>query len=259
MNRTHSTCGAAAGAWLAVVAQPSPAYALVGVGVGALAARAPDWDHLDAAPVRAWTLYRWRCKGLRIFGWSLIPKFTFRIGVGPVISWLLRLVSKLTTGVKHRGASHSLLFALLLGLGTFGLAGIWLPLGLSAYLGLAVATGVVSALLGDLVTRAGLDHLLWPLAVKASIPPRLRIKTGGPAEKFVVFPVMVIEIGFGLAQVILGGAWWVYGVVLGGVTCSLALIVLSSTWPWRSSSSSGSRRRSRSGSTRSTARSRSGH
>ena len=235
MYPTHAASGAAAGAWLAVVAQPSPAYALVGVGVGALAAAAPDLDHPSGRPA----------KKLGLLGW--------------VVCRILRFVSHVLTGTRHRGISHSLLFALLLGLGTFLLAEIWLPLGLSVYLGLAVATGVVSALLGDLVTRDSLKHLFWPFTVKASFPRRLRIKTGGPAEKFVVFPVMVIEIGFGLAQVILGGDWWFWGLVTGGVTCSLALIVLSSTWPWRSSSSSASRRRSRSGSTRSTVRSRSGH
>lgn len=232
---THAASGAAAGAWMAAVATPSAPATLLGVGVGALAAYAPDIDHRSATATRA-----------------LGP-------IGKLLSWVLRNLSKVLTGREHRGFCHSLLFALLLGVGTLLLAGIWLPLALAAYLAAAVVAGVVAALLGDLVTNSGLQHLMWPLKIKVSIPHRLRICTGGVTERYAVFPVMVVEIGVGLAQATLGGYWWILGLTIGGVVWAVVAIVLSSTWSWRSSSSSASRGRSHPRSTRSTARSRSGH
>jgi len=226
MNRTHSTCGAAAGAWLAVVAQPSPSYALLGVGVGALAAYTPDLDHPSARPV----------KKLGLIGWAVCR--------------ILRFVSLATTRQAHRGLTHSLLFALILGGATFLLAGVWLPISLSLYLAAAVATGVVAALLGDLVTNSGLKHVLWPLTTQVSIPRSIRICTGGITEKFVVFPVMVAETGIGLAQVTLGGHWWILGLTFGGLAWVVVALVLSSTWSWRSPSSSRSRGRPHRGSGR---------
>jgi inner membrane protein len=139
LNRTHSTCGAAAGAWLGVAIRPEPVFALLGVGLATLAAFTPDLDHPLARPVKA----------LGPAGW--------------VVCRLLRFVSELTTHTTHRGFTHSLLFALLLGGGTMLGCLHWLPWWPSGYLGLAVAVGVVAALAGDLVTNSGLKHLMWPL------------------------------------------------------------------------------------------------
>lgn len=206
LNRTHTTCGAAAGAWLGVAVAPSPAMALVGTAVAALAAFMPDLDHLDASPVRAWELFRWRCRGLRIFRWTPIPKFTFRVGIGPLVSWILRAISKATTGRAHRGWTHSLLFALILGVGAGLLLCLnWLPILESIYLGGAVTVGVVAALLGDLVTNSGLKHFLWPFKTVVSVPHCLRIGTGGIVELYVVFPAMLVATWAGLALLILGG------------------------------------------------------
>lgn len=181
LNRTHSTCGAAAGAWLGVAIRPEPVFALLGVGLATLAAFTPDLDHPSARPVKA----------LGPAGW--------------VACRLLRFVSELTTRTTHRGFTHSLLFALLLGGGTLLGCLRWLPWWPSAYLGLAVAVGVVAALAGDLVTNSGLKHLMWPLKMQVSIPYAWRICTGGIVEIYVVFPLALAATWVGLAQLLLGG------------------------------------------------------
>jgi membrane-bound metal-dependent hydrolase YbcI (DUF457 family) len=181
LNRTHSTCGAAAGAWLGVAIRPEPVFALLGVGLATLAAFTPDLDHPSARPVKA----------LGPAGW--------------VVCRLLRFVSEATTHTTHRGFTHSLLFALLLGGGTMLGCLHWLPWWPSGYLGLAVAVGVVAALAGDLVTNSGLKHLLWPLRTQVSIPYALRICTGGIVEIYVVFPLALVATWVGLAQLLIGG------------------------------------------------------
>lgn len=180
MFLSHTLGGAAAGAWLAVAVRPTPTLALVGTAVGALGSMAPDCDHPGARPARA----------LGPVGW--------------VLTRVLRLISKVLTGTRHRGITHSLLFAVLVGCGVALLAYRWVPAGPAAYLGAAAVLGVVAALLGDLVTRAGLRHLLWPARVQVSVPRVLRIKTGGRVEKWVVLPVTagVAAVGLGL---VLGG------------------------------------------------------
>lgn len=207
LNRTHGACGAASGALLGAAAQavagPMPALAVSGVALGFVGALAPDFDHLDASPVRAWTWTRVTFRGSRLLR---IPRFTWRIGIGPLISWLLRAVSQLLTGRKHRGLTHSLFFAVLLGGLTALAAGHWLGLAAATYLGVATAAGVVSALLGDLVTPGGLKHLLWPTSVQVEIPKRWRISVGGLVERFVVFPVAFAATGVGLALIVGGGA-----------------------------------------------------
>jgi inner membrane protein len=186
MNRTHTTCGAAAGAWLGVASQavvggPAPWLTLAGTGLAALAAFTPDLDHPSAKPVKA-----------------LGP-------IGFVLCRILRAVSMATTRVAHRGITHSLLFALVLGGAGFLISLRWLPTAASAYFGLAIFTGVVAALLGDLVTNSGLKHLMWPLRTVVSIPRGLRIGTGGIVELYVVFPVMLVATWVGIGLLLLGG------------------------------------------------------
>lgn len=205
MNRTHTTCGAAAGAWLGVAVHPEPWLALTGVGLAALAARIPDVDHLDAAPVRAWELFRWRCKGLRVFSWTLIPKLTFRFGIGPLASWLLRAVSHFATGRKHRGLTHSLIFAVGLSLAAGVAVGQWTSIETAVFVGTSILVGMVAALLGDLVTNSGLKYLLWPSRAVVSVPRGLRIGTGGIVELYVVFPLMLVATWAGIALLVLGG------------------------------------------------------
>lgn len=167
--------------WLAAAVAPDPAVALAGVAVGAGAALTPDLDHPRARAVRA----------LWIVGWALCR--------------LIRLASRLTTGRAHRGLSHSIAFALLVGGLTAGVSARWLPPSHAVYLGISACLGVVAALLGDLVTRAGLDHLTWPVEYEVSIPKRLRIRTGGPCETYLVLPAVSLATAVGLAQVLAHG------------------------------------------------------
>lgn len=185
LNRTHTTCGAAAGAWLGVVSQEfvgsTPALALGGTALAALAAFTPDLDHPSARPVKA----------LGPVGWALCR--------------VLRAASKATTGREHRGLTHSLLFSLTLGVAAVLICQRWLPWPESAYLASAVSVGVVAALLGDLVTTSGLKFLLWPCRTIVSIPHCLRIGTGGIVELYVVFPLMLVATWSGVALLVLGG------------------------------------------------------
>jgi inner membrane protein len=181
LNRTHSTCGAAAGAWLGVVVHPESWLALGGVGLAFLAAFTPDLDHPSARPVKA----------LGPVGWALCR--------------ILRAISKAATGLEHRGATHSILFAAILGISASLICLRWLPILESAYLGGTVFVGVVAALLGDLVTNSGLKFLLWPFKTVVSIPRGLRIGTGGIVELYVVFPMMLIATWSGVALLVLGG------------------------------------------------------
>lgn len=181
LNRTHSTCGAAAGAWLGVAIRPEPVFALLGVGLATLAAFTPDLDHPSARPVKA----------LGPAGW--------------VVCRLLRFVSELTTHTTHRGYTHSLLFAATLGVAALLVSLRWLAWAPSLYLGGAVAIGVVAALLGDLVTTAGLKYLLWPSRTVVSVPRGLRIATGGIVELYIVFPLALVATWVGLAQLLIGG------------------------------------------------------
>lgn len=177
MGKTHLVCGAAAGAWLAVALDPAPAVALAGVGLGMASAMTPDLDHPQARAVKRLSI------------------------LGLVLCHVIRFISKMTTGVEHRGLSHSLAFAGLLGWLTFGLAALVIDPSQARYLGISVAVGVISALLGDLVTLAGLQHLLWPLGTQVSVPRWMRIKTNGPFEKWIVLPAATVAAVAGVAEI----------------------------------------------------------
>src|SRR4051812_31909710 len=96
-GRTHLISGACAGAWLAVAVSPALGVSLAGVAVAAVAAMTPDLDHLDATPSRSMEITRLRL-GVRFGRHRLGPSRILRLGPGPLISWLLRLLSRLTTG-----------------------------------------------------------------------------------------------------------------------------------------------------------------
>lgn len=174
MGVTHCASGVAAG--LAVgLAAPSPVLGLACGVVGAATSYAPDLDHPSARGTRA---------------------------LGPV-GWVacigLRGVSNLLTGTKHRGITHSLLFAVAVATAVGVVAAQWLPAGTAFLFGVAGFAGVLAALAGDAITRAGLDHVLWPLDWRLEIPKGLRLLTGGLMERFVVFPLLVV------ACVVVGG------------------------------------------------------
>src|ERR1700754_4490464 len=113
-GRTHLISGACAGVWLAVPVSPPLGVAIAGVAVAAVAAMTPDLDHLDASPSRSMEFTRVRL-GLRFGRRRLGPSRMLRLGPGPIVSWCLRLVSRLATGRAHRGLTHSLVFAATVG------------------------------------------------------------------------------------------------------------------------------------------------
>lgn len=104
---------------------------------------------------------------------------------GP-LSWLLccliRALSARTTGVRHRGLSHSLVFALGWGLLAGAVVLAWLPVQVALWVGTAAAVGCATHIAGDLLTVSGCKHVLWPSRVQVSWPYMLRFRTGGTAE-----------------------------------------------------------------------------
>lgn len=207
-GRTHLVSGVAAGAWLAVNLEPGLLIGIAGVAVSALTVNAPDLDHLDGGPSRSMEWKRLRFAGVRLGPWELMRRRTVRLGLGPLVSRILRGVSKLATGVKHRGLTHGLAFALLIQCLTAGLTGRVLSASHAQYLGLAAGVGVCAALAGDLPTKAGLKHLLWPLSVQVSVPRCLRLTVGGKVERFLVFPLVVLAAVSGLAMQSRGVVAW---------------------------------------------------
>ena len=167
---THGASGAAAGLAVGLLA-PSP---WVGLGcgvVGYVSAYAPDLDHPSSTATRT----------LWVAGWVLCA--------------VLRAVSQALTGARHRGISHSLVFAAGVGL-VFGVvAGVWLPAGVAVLGGLSGFAGVVAALVGDAVTRAGLDHVMWPFEWRLNVPKVLRVRTGSWVELALILPVTVVAAG----------------------------------------------------------------
>lgn len=174
MHTSHLLSGAAAGVWLGVAVSPGPGLTLVGAAVGAVSALAPDIDHPKARGVRA----------LGPIGW--------------VLCRLVRLLSLMTTGRKHRGLSHSLAFAVLVGGLIAWVSSLVGPPETALYLGVSGLTGVVAALLGDLITRAGLSHLLWPSRRQVSVPHWLRLKTNGRVERCLILPAVAVATVAGL-------------------------------------------------------------
>ncbi len=96
---------------------------------------------------------------------------------GKIVSFMLRLV-----GVKHRGATHYGLTALLILAATFWCWRTGWPYGDVA---LAFGLGYLSHILADALTKHGVP-LLWPLPGQFHLlPGPLRIRTGGPVETLV--------------------------------------------------------------------------
>lgn len=186
LHASHLMSGAAAGAWLGVAAETPVPISLAGVAIGAVAAMTPDWDHPSS-------------KGVRFLG-----------PVGRLLCHTLRFVSRLTTGIEHRGITHSLAWAVGIGCLTGSLTGTVLAPSHAVYLGVSAFLGVVAALLGDLVTRASLNYLFWPFTFQIVIPRALRIKTGGLVEALLVLPAVSAAAGLGVAAI--------FGVSLGVVS-----------------------------------------
>lgn len=112
----------------------------------------------------------------------------------PVGKYFGRLFGMLNGG--HRFLTHSVI-----GLALFGFAFYWLlnavhPIIQTVDIDLvwwAFMFGMVSHLIMDSFTREGVPWLL-PIPIKFGFPPlkKMRIKTGHFAEKFVVFPLLIV-------------------------------------------------------------------
>jgi inner membrane protein len=112
----------------------------------------------------------------------------------PVGKYFGKVFDELSGG--HRFLTHSVL-----GLALFGFAAHWLlvfvhPIMRNVDIGLvwwAFMIGMASHLVMDTFTKEGVPWLL-PLPMKFGVPPlkRLRITTGHFAEKFVVFPGLLV-------------------------------------------------------------------
>ncbi|MEM7028983.1 MAG: metal-dependent hydrolase [Chloroflexota bacterium] len=102
---------------------------------------------------------------------------------GQIIQSFLRMI-----GVKHRGATHFGLTALLLFFGATILGRCW------AYpdLGFAFGMGYVSHIVADSLTKSGV-LLLWPFYPKSVhlLPKLLRIRTGSSVETLLFMVVAV--------------------------------------------------------------------
>lgn len=179
MGASHGLAGAAAGLG-AGLALAGPGVGFICGVVGYLAAYAPDLDHPRGTAVRV---------------------------LGPV-GWLLCRVIRAVSAVcglpRHRGLSHTALFAVLVAAAVGGVAALWLSVAVAAAVGVAAFAGVASALLGDWATVTSLPLVLWPATRTAPTPPRvLRLRTGGVAERLVVVPVLVaLVVALGVAAVV---------------------------------------------------------
>jgi hypothetical protein len=200
LNTTHQASGAAAGAWLGVATGAGPALVLAGTGLGWLVAALPDLDHLDAKPVRKLTVGRIRYRRPSLFRRRRHKYRVVRIGIGPLISWVLRYVSQVLTGRKHRGITHSLLFAYLVSVMVFFPAAAVFPATTALYLGASAWWGVCAALAGDAITKSSLKHLFWPLDIELNVPMWVRIETGHFGEGVImIFVVASLVSGLWLA------------------------------------------------------------
>ena len=119
--------------------------------------------------------------------WDLLP-------VGNLLGRILRYLM-----LKHRTISHSLLggfiFYKILG---FVLPKIFNPAYVDSGLAItAIMIGFVSHLAADIVTKEGIP-LFFPIPVKIGIPPfeALRLTTGKFVEKFIVFPGVLVYLGW---------------------------------------------------------------
>ncbi len=167
MGRSHFASGVTSGLAVCAVVDVPPSLVPVVVGVSAYSALAPDLDHWSAPAARV---------------------------LGPV-SWLLclsvRWLSARTTGVRHRGITHSIVFALAWGVLVTATALSVLPVQAALWTGGAAVLGCVTHILGDVATVSGCRYVLWPSTVQVSIPYLLRFRTGGVAERWAAGALVV--------------------------------------------------------------------
>lgn len=166
MARSHAVSGLGAG-MATGLAGGDVALVLLCGGIGLVTSYIPDLDHPKATAVKA----------LGPLGWLLCR--------------IIRATSRATGLPAHRGLSHTLTFATLVGVALGVASAVWLS-HLSPWLiGAAAGAGVAGALAGDWITKASLPHALWPLPVALPGPPKaLRVATGKRVEKLLIFPAL---------------------------------------------------------------------
>lgn len=169
-GKTHAVHGAIAGG-AAGSLTGDLRFVVGGAALGAVSALGPDVDHHASPAGRALPPVRWALNGL---------------------SWMLGLPG-------HRGITHTVLFAIVVGASTL----FFLPWALS----LSITAGWLAALAGDWCTKTSLPHLWWPLTsadrkhrVKYKF---LRIHTGKRMERWVVYPLSVVVLFVALFAVVL--------------------------------------------------------
>lgn len=168
-GKTHAVHGAIAGG-AAGTLSGDPRFVAGGVALGALAALGPDVDHKSAPAGR------------------LLPP----------VRWAVNALSRMCGLPTHRGITHVRMSAVVVGATALLLGVPWI-------LALAVTAGWLAALYGDKPTKTGLPHFDWPLTEPKQIRhKRLRIRTGGPVERYVIYPlsvvVFVVELGWALVS-----------------------------------------------------------
>lgn len=115
--------------------------------------------------------------------WDLLPGGNF---LGKILRHLL---------LQHRTISHSILGVwLIYKFLWFALPKILNPNYININLvAISVMVGIVAHIAADMLTKEGVP-LLFPIPIKIGIPPisQLRITTGKFAEKFIVFPSVIV-------------------------------------------------------------------
>ncbi|MEV1295475.1 metal-dependent hydrolase [Pseudonocardia sp. NPDC049635] len=170
MGRTHALSGAVLGLAVCAAVPPPPMLAPVVVLVCALAAFAPDLDHPNSTATRA------------------LPPVTW------LLCRLIRWLSRLLTGVSHRGFSHSPVFAAGIGLLAWWATGHLLPGDTAVWTGIAAGAGCWIGAIGDELTSAGNRFAFWPVA-RIRWPDVLRFRTGGRGEQVVVALLALAGVG----------------------------------------------------------------
>jgi membrane-bound metal-dependent hydrolase YbcI (DUF457 family) len=160
-GKTHAVHGAIAGTAVAMLAT-NATLGLLCVPLAALAALGPDVDHHASSAGR------------------LLPP----------VRWTMRGLSRALGLPAHRGITHTVLLAVVLGAAT-------LPV-LPWVLSLAVTAGWLAALAGDWSTKTSLPYLWWPFAVTEKVSHKgLRITTGKGVERWLIYPLSLLILMFG--------------------------------------------------------------
>jgi len=190
-GRHHAICGA-------VIAAPALLYltggsigaVLIGVPIATIGALLPDMDTrhfaLQSEIWRGWkhVAHIARARGLWGEPFALAAYFVGAIIAGTLgtVSWVLRRF------VSHRGATHTLACAAVI-----GLLAVWGSVRLfdSPVPGIALLIGYLSHLVTDAMTIRGVDLFspLVPLTVHV-LPPGLRFRNGGTMEMIAVCTVI---------------------------------------------------------------------